>query len=355
MGAFAEGERAAPLSRFQAPMQQLVLRGKSIDIRAYEIAGIDQIADELQPATLSLLRDGKALLGSILDDCQQVDPADWIPDQAPSPMWSSLLPFERAIDATMTKLGSHQVVDEIAFIAQLELRQREERLERLRPGQGTAALLSECDSSLRRIRKAMNAVDAAIAKVAAVPPLLDFTSELQTSLAVRRAYAKFRVRVMAGGDPTPEVLRARFRGAGTQIAKLVGWDIYPELRVQDRLLLRDLQQRMLDWLRAGTDTAAGIRLWQDLAACVEMFWLVNRRQELVEHDAAILRAVVDRLDAPSLSEEAAHALRELEGLDRELDEVLASASFEPGAVRPIVQRLAAQRATPTLPAGDVPW
>ncbi|HSD88958.1 MAG TPA: hypothetical protein VLB44_15630 [Kofleriaceae bacterium] len=333
------------------------MRGRTIDIRAYEIAGIDRIAGELQPQTLSLVREGRALLGSILDHCKRVDPADWIAGEATTSTWSSYLPFERAIDATMANLGSHQVVEEIAFIAQLELRQREERLERVRPSQGTTVLLGECDSSLRRVRKALNAVDAAIATVESVPPLLDFTSELHTSLAVRRAYAKFRSRVMAGGEPTPDMLRIRFRGVGTQIAKLVGWDIYPEMRVQDRLLLRDLQQRVLDWLRGGTDTtaASGLRLWQDLAGCIEMFALVNRRQELVEHDSSIVRTASELLEAPELPERMWQVLRALEGLDPELDQLLAQTPADAAVLRSIIGRLAIQLGTAAPPVGEVPW
>lgn len=342
-------------------MHGLVLRGQAIDMRAYEVAGVEQIVAELQPLTLANLREGRDLLGAILDSCQQLPPADRIGGDEPSPMWSSYLPFERAIDATMARLGSHQAVDEIAFIAQIELRQRQERLERVRAAQGTVALLTECDSSLRRIRKALNAVDAAIAKVEDVAPLLDFTSELQTSLAVRRAYAKLRARIVAGGEPAPDQLRARFRGAGTQIAVLVGRPVYPEMRVHDRLLLRELQQRMLDWLRGGPGMtpAAGLRIWQDLTGCMDMFALVNRRQELVEHDGAIVRALAARVDEPTLVDDLHDQLLALEGLDPELDRVLAGEGLDAAALRPIMTRLAAQFRSggdaSSPPAGGTPW
>lgn len=153
-------------------------------------------------------------------------------------------------------------------------------------------LLSACDSSLRRLRKALNAVDVIIASASSVPPLLDFSSELQTSLAVRRALAKFRARLGSDGPPTSESLRGRLRSIGTQIAILVGWDVHPELRVRDRLVMRGLQLRILAWLRGEGDASnpMGLRLWQGFVACVEMFSLVNRRQELVAHDVGVLGA-----------------------------------------------------------------
>ncbi|MGN6104308.1 MAG: hypothetical protein ACTHU0_04330 [Kofleriaceae bacterium] len=330
---------ATELANFQEPMRALVSRSKRIDIRAYEIATADRVAEELQPITLALLGDARALLGAILEVQQAVQPPAGDPS---SSAWASHLPFEREIDAAVaTKLGSRRAVEEIAFIAQLELRQREDRLGRIGARHGATALLGECDSSLRRVRKALNAVDAAIAKAEDVPPLLDFTSELGTSLAVRRAYAKFRVRLKLDGEPAPEALRARLRAAGTAIAILVGWDAYPEMRVQDRLLLRDLQQRILGWLRGGQDStaAAGLRLWQDLGACVELFSLINLRQELVAHDAAVVRGLVEA--APSGAALRA-ALRPLEGLDPELDVLLHAANPEDEREAGALARLAAR-------------
>ena len=339
--------RAATLATYQEPIRALVLRGNGVDIRAYEIASIDRILAELQPVTLSLLGEARALLGSILDSHGDAAVAEPTVEAETGSVWASHLGFEQEIDAAVaSKLGSRRAVDEIAFIAQLELRQREDRLSRVRSTQGPVALLGECDSSLRRIRKALNAVDAAIASAESIPPLLDFTSELQTSCAVRRAYAKLRARILLGGTPTEAALRARFRAAGTQIATLVGWDAYPEMRVQDRLLLRELQQRILAWLRGGSEStpAAGIRLWQDLAASVEMFSLVNRRQELVAHDSLAIRELFAK--GESLRPDAAmmQALASLEGLDQELDELLASSQPPPPADRlvAIVARLAIQ-------------
>jgi hypothetical protein len=354
------GDRhVASLVHFQTTISELANRARSFDIRAYEVAPVERVMAELQPATLRLLADARALLGSILDTCQHVAASDWIAEEGEL-LWSaSYLPFERALDATMGRLGSHEAVDEIAFVAQLELRQRELRLERVRPQQGIALVLGECDSSLRRTRKALTAVDVAIATLEGVAPALSYESECTTSLAVRRAYAKFRARVMSEGEPSTATLRARLRGAGTQIAMFVGWEVYPDVRVQDRLLLRDLQRRILDWLRQGNDASAaeGLRVWQDLAAFMEMLRLVNRRQELVEHDTARLRELGDALARDALADTTLVQLRTLEGLDDELDAALERPEPDPVELRGIMARLAAQ----ILPShrstsgGDAPW
>lgn len=360
MAAMPTSPRAGTFAGFQDAMQSLAARGSKLDIRVYEVASAETIAADLQPTTLSLLADTSALLGRVIEACAGAPRPDPVALASVETVRTSYLPFERAIDATvaMSTAGSYAAVEEIGFIAQLELRQRAERLRRLSASHGVVVLLSECDSSLRRVRKALNAVDAAIASAEGVSPRLDFTSELQTSLTVRRAYAKFRTRVLAGEEPTPETIRARIRGIGTQIAMVVGWAAYPEMRVRDRLLLRELQQRVLAWLREGEGARfeAGLRLWRDVVSAIEMFTLVNRRQELCDHDFGRIREIAAALqtasvvDPPVWSRAAA-----LEGLDPQLDTLLArDACPSLATLRPILTRLSVQIGAVTAPSGSVP-
>jgi hypothetical protein len=330
-------------------MKSNVQRGRALDIRTYEVAPVETVAAELKPTVLTLLSDARSTLGAVLEECGRLAPGCDEPSLG-ADLGTSYLPFERAIDAALaTRAGSLRTVEELAFMAQLELRQRFERLERVLPAHGHVTMLDECDSSLRRTRKAFRAVDAAIAKAESVAPLLDYTSELQQSLVVRRVYAKFRERALDGGEPTAERLKARFRAVGTLVAKLVGEDIYPELRVRDRLLLRDIQQRVLGWLREGeaSKSSPGMRLWQDVAACIEMLSLVNRRQELVEHDAQQVHRACSALsgasDGAALEPAVWSGLSALMGIDAELDGLL-SAAIRPtvGSLRPTLERLLCQ-------------
>ena len=236
------------------------------------------------------------------------------------------VPFERAVDAAVdarTDGSARQAVGDLAFLAQLELRQRKARLERVAACRSAVAIIGECDSALRRIRKVLTAIDVAFARAGIAPQSLDYASELRISLCVRRACAKLRASIVAPGEPTPAALRARLRRAGTAIAVLVGWDVYPHLRVRDRLALRELQRRILDWLREGAEPTSGIRLWQDLAAFLRMLAQINRRQELVDHDARLVRAARDELvGAAVVHEELLARLSSLEGLDEGIDALL---------------------------------
>jgi hypothetical protein len=328
------------MARFQGPIVEVCRRSAELDLRAFEDAPAERLATELRPTVCEILRDARTLLAAILEQCGTGGP-DLGPDDASGALPCAYLPFERAVDAT---LASHRrgrrIVEEVAFIAQLELRQRQERLERAKLEHGAIFLLGEADSSLRRVRKALSAVESAIASAEGIPPLLVFTSETELSLRVRRAYAKFRARLGTDREPQSEDLYARFRGAGTQIAMLMGWDVYRDLRIRDRLLLCDLQRRILSWLRGDPASTAldGLRLWQDLVSCAEMFALVSRRQELMEHDAQVVPEVLRRIrsSAGAIDAESRALLESLEGLDGELDRLLsarprpeASAYIEP--------------------------
>jgi hypothetical protein len=348
-------QRLVALASFQQLLLMVVKSCAAIDIRGYELASVPRLLTELRPALLKLLAEGRSLISSLLELCELL--------QRSYPGVRSMPPqlksdgddrrFERAVDAAVASARvSFAAVEEVAFMAQLELGQRADRLERVLPNCDAATLLGECDSSLRRLRKSLNAVGLTIARVINVPPLAEYRSELDSSLAIRRALKSFRVRVNKGGEPTPDKLRERFRYIANQIEILVSWDIYSGMRVRDRLLLRSLQQRVLAWLN-GIKPApeAGMRLWQDLAACVEMFALVNRRQELVEHDSALFSECVTALKVQASDARVDGALwrrvRAVEGLDLELDALLEQPS-EPQVqvLLSLLERLVARSSPP---------
>jgi hypothetical protein len=326
------------LASFQQLLLAVVESSAAIDIRGFELANVPRLMAELRPAVSKLLAEGRSLVGSLLDVCDML--------QRPSE------PADHAKQDGGERVASFAAIEQMAFMAQLELGQRAERLERVLPNCDAATLLGECDSSLRRLRKSLNAVGLAISGALGVAPLAEYRSELESSLAIRRALKSFRVRVNKGGEPAPDKLRDRFRYISNQIEILVSWDIYSGMRVRDRLLLRGLQQRLLAWLNGANATPeAGMRIWGDLVACVEMFALVNRRQELVEHDAALFDASLDALSkqAPELPVDDAlwRRLRAVEGLDLELDALIEQRQAPRGqALAPIIERLAARASPP---------
>lgn len=361
--------RYAALASFQQLLLAVVRSAAEIDIRGYELASVPRLLAELRPATLKLVGEARSLVASLLQACETLE--------RPTPIVRSIPPyrvsegldrrFEMAVDAAVaSNRMSLDVIEEVAFMAQLELRQRAERLERVTLDCEAATLLSDCDSILRRVRKSLNAVGSTIARALGVPALAEYTSELTSSLAVRKALAGFRARVTKGGDPPENKLRERFSYISNQIEILVSWDIYSGMRVRDRLLLRSLQQRLLAWLNGQkVSVEAGMRLWSDVSACAEMFALVNRRQELVEHDAAFLAQCTANLRAqpPDAAVDAAffRSMRALDGLDTELDALLKRPPPPPviQELLPVVERLHGSYSRPEQPPAQAseesPW
>lgn len=320
----------------QDAITALAVRVQSVDVRAYESLPTSRLASELRPIVAELLQAASAIVTTVLDATDSPDSAPSSPSaERGDALLAPYVPFEQAVDVAIQAQAnaSLRTVSDIAFLAQLELRQRRDRLDRVATCDSATAIVGECDSALRRISKALTSLDLALARAGVVAePKLDFTSELEVSLLVRKSCAKLRARILAGGAPTPEALHARIRLAGTTIAMLVGWDVYPSLRVRDRLQLRDLQRRVLDWLRTDRDATAGMHLWQDLVGFIEMLALVNRRQELVEHDTLVLREAAAGLASLSATAIVPPALMTrlaaLEGIDDEVDALLASGERE---------------------------
>jgi hypothetical protein len=320
----------------QEAITALAARVQSVDVRAYESLPTSRLASELRPIVSDLLQAASAIVTRVLDATDS-------PESAPSAsatergdgLLSPYVPFEQAVDVAIQAQAnaSLRTVSDIAFLAQLELRQRKDRLDRVATCDSATAIVGECDSALRRISKALTSLDLALARAGVVAePRLDFTSELEISLLVRKSCAKLRSRILAGGAPTPQTLHTRLRLAGTTIAMLVGWDVYPCLRVRDRLQLRDLQRRVLEWLRTDRDATAGLHLWQDLEGFLEMLAQVNRRQELVEHDTWVVQEAAAGLAALASTDVVPPALMtrltSLEGIDDDVDALLASPERE---------------------------
>lgn len=313
----APGVVATHLGQHQVALAKVFTEAAAFDLRAYE--GPTSMVDELEARTRALLDRAVATLRAILDACEANQAGADTTDE---------FGFEDAVAEVMSAPSSVSAVEELAFMASLELRQCDARIVSTRASGTAMNRLITCDTSLRRLRRGVAAVENQIAALTDVAARIDLAPHLEISLRVRRAYGKFCRAVSGEGEPTAESLRARLRSLGTQIAVLVGWDVYPEFRVQDRLLLHDLQHRVLDWLRAGDDAvpATGVRIWQDLSSTVQMFRQISRRAELVNHDAALLARLVPMYGATApgapMTDACVHELRPLAGLDLELDEIL---------------------------------
>lgn len=218
----------------------------------------------------------------------------------------------------------------IAFVAQLELRQCRERLA-IRSGFDLLAVLDECDRTLRRILRALHALDDGLATELSQPRCLDDRDVLARSLRVRACYAELATQILRLPEADPGNVKRLLRLVGTTLAMLVGKPVYPELRVGDRLQLRGLQYRILNWLRgegAPGTSSSGLQLWSDVIAFLGVLRQVNQRPELLDYDARVLERARGALrSAPQGArwpDELLASLTSLRGKDSGIDALLAS-------------------------------
>lgn len=311
---------------------------QTIDVRAFEGKGSLELLASLVPATIrvvDLTVDAFRELGEAYERITPSRPPSIFPEMfaEDEPDTKS---FERRVDA-LVKSSSFDLGD-LVFIGLTELRQKRERVLRLAETPDPWEIVAECGSAMRRVLKAVSAIENAIMGPAAK---LSFATVLQVSLLVRREYREMR-RVILVDEPADLAgARAVLRSIGTRIAMIVGRPIYPSLRTRDRLEMRRLQERILAWLRDGTDLQEARRLFQDLGGFARMISQVSRREELVAHDVEVLGTLMSLLaDGPRVAAPELHALAlALTGLDDELDELLSGKGMDAAMLTEVVVRL----------------
>lgn len=309
---------------------------RRFDIRHFEELSAAEVVQGLSLPVQALVRRTVALATRLLEHYDRPEAEAVATDPS--------LHFELAMDSVLAEQNAGSKVADLAFMAVTELRQRLGRLVQHHPAGDGWEMLCDASSALRRVQKSVTALEAALCEAEQLPRELRYDSELQTSLEVRRQYRKLWRFVAREGEVRPEGVRNALRGAGTLLAMLVGRDVYTRLRESDRFHLRQQQRRILSWLvQESPDAKAGVRIWQDFAGMVEMFRQVNLRQDLVAHDTATLREVEAALasgDFASL-ERARAALASLQGLDDDLDELVAEQA-PPERVLEAARRVAAR-------------
>lgn len=319
----------------------LFVDSQRVGIRRYEDGGSVEVAQHLTPEVLGLLQRGCALLDSLVRRYETPEP---------EPGDALAIEFSETQDllslGAVTARAPSAVLADVAFMAHSELRQHLQQLQRHRGDSDVQEMISDCGSALRAIQKSLYAIEHLLCELEEIAHFLP--SHLATSLKVRRHYRKLWTFANLMGDVTASTVRAALRGAGTRISILAGSDVYSLLREDDRFYIRELQVRILEWLRSGTDNGAAIRIWQDFALFVEILRQVNLREELVRHDRRVIMHALDLLVArgDDALAEVIMLLRPAMGVDDVLDEALQS---QP-STRSLMREL--QRVTGQLGAAD---
>lgn len=193
-----------------------------------------------------------------------------------------------------------------------------------------------CSSARRAVVRALAALEGALLGPGEGPGAAGRMLALETerALAVRGAYRAFRAAVRESVPASSAQVEARLGAVGVAVAGVFSSSAWPALRTSDRRLFREIDAR----LHGREDSpAAGLRLWQDVAAFAGCLRAVNHRPELVEHDARAASAALATLpadDALRVDDALLEALGPLLGRDDELDELLLGrAPVRAGALR----------------------
>ncbi|MFQ5847431.1 MAG: hypothetical protein ACE5IQ_07100 [Candidatus Methylomirabilales bacterium] len=312
----------------QRTLLRVVQRTRAIDVRHYEWREHSALQQELLPAVIEALSDGITAFTEILDyyGCPSGgDASSAESDTADASARRVVGPINDAEDGV-------QRITDLSFMARWELHREQEGVGKIGSRKVASAVISGCGRACKRVVTSAIAVEDAICAYEGLNSILHHlhTSELGRSLQIRRAYALFRQTVAGGGPVAIEDVRERLRLAAVGIAKLVGSEVYRELRYSDRMRLEAVQGRLIEWLdgRRGDDPVAGLRIWEDINHIAELLLEVNKRAELREHDHAVVAEAYTRLFCTDRAPECIPhdlqlQLQSLFGRDEECDQLIA--------------------------------
>lgn len=275
---------------------------------------------QFAPRLAHVIEQGLELLQNALDHYTTAGPAEGQP----------------AFDGTLDDIGrlisseiAGQEIADVLFMARSELRGAQQDLVASIDHEDVLRVASSCDSGLRTLKRILISCESAIHEFEGSEPPVRQWSDLEVSLQTRRTYSELRRDVVRLGRPRDADLADRLATVHDRLDHLRQRELYPLLRFDDRLTMRELRRRISRWITSGAeDLVGGHRLWQDISGFAELLGGINHRQELRHHDRALLRRAYHQLfgrgaHPPQIPEDLLYQLEALRGLDDDLDELLA--------------------------------
>lgn len=272
------------LGMLQAHLAQLCAQAASVLVADYEGRPDDEVHQVMSRAE-----------GLVVSALEALDVVDVLYVDLPESAAQS--PDETSADWDDRPSTPPIAVDSIEDVLLLARMGLHSRLRLLR-GAGVLASSLQClsltGSALRTIQKSLSAIDRSLSRSEHVEPSVRFHEHVvERSLEVRARYVELSRFVLRGGAPQERDVRDRLLSASAAISRTLGLPIAMHLRTEDRALLMTSRARVRDWLlrrdQAPDHLGAGLRLFQDIAAMISMFLDVNRREELLQHDARLVR------------------------------------------------------------------
>lgn len=337
------------LAQVSAMIEEL----QGVDFDIPEDTGYFSIEDNLVRRVRSLAREAANLMRDIMD-AYDAEVSEFDDGDDPQASGESFL---KDIGAQISSHMAVQEVSGLAFVSRGQMLDMLSALDNSVHLKQIWKVASNADGLLRRTGRALIAIESAMRECEGLPVEFRQWQDIDDSLEVRRSYSEFRRAILAISNDEPEScdapeqmdsgeVRRRLQLATKHIDDLRSMQIYPYLRIDDRLEIRRLQKRIHAWLTENHSTDSGSQLWSDLVSFARLLAHVNLREELREHD----RLTVDGLwrrwygSGPGESVELTPGnlalLEPLLGREDDLDAIILKPDKFSGAdIRPHLERL----------------
>ena len=303
----------------------LIRRIEQAEVRVPEDSALISLAADLVPNVTRLLREGIDLLEHV--------EAHYDPESTGQPDDG-----DESLDAIGMQISTEfamRDLSNVAFFARMDLRNALDALiTTATQRHATMTLASHCESGMRRIRKALISVESSIYELEEQPAPKRRWFDVEVSLQIRKLYWNLRRETSGKHIDRSKSMEDRLRAVLYRIVAFRELSVYPLLRVEDRVTLRRLLKRMLDWLNSQErPELEARRLWEDLEGFASLLVQVSHRQELRDHDLALLGRLLVALfpggrSLSSVPIELFEESKALLGLDEELDELILAQDAE---------------------------
>lgn len=308
---------------------ELLGETRGVDFVIPEDSGYFSIEDDVVKKVRVLMRHASDLMQEVME-CYDAETEIADPGEIEASDDESFL---KEIGAQISSAMAVEEVSGLAWVSRGQLLDMAGELDRAISKRQIWKVASLADSGLRRVGRGLIAIESAIRECEGLPVQYLQWQNLDDSLEVRRIYGDLRRGILADGGDDPDdppkgpELGTRLERAVERVARLRRHEIYPYLRIDDRLQIRRLHERILAWLNGARKDEAGAQLWSDLISFARLLGEVSRRQELREHDRLAINGLYRRfIEGGGLPEKLGvgqlSLLEPLLGLEDELDDII---------------------------------
>ena len=232
------------------------------------------------------------------------------------------------IAALFSSTVAAQEIGDLAFLSRRMLTSCRDKLQSFMAEGDEFQKATHCEVGLRRLARGMAAMEYAICTFEGQTLPEQKGAHLEEALEVRRLYWELRRIILGASDPADIDLPPRLRNFSDVIGALRSRPVFSQVRIEDRIHMFRLSERIAEWLEADDrDFEQGRLLWKDMRVFAELLTEINNRQELRAHDRSLIKwawqNIGEALDDDTPPQRVmVDRLRTLLGLDETLDTLI---------------------------------